>query len=468
MSDSKDDYWCIHYSVAFTWPLKKPKKKKPEEAKGAGSSAGSKRKASGSGKFEYVSEGREWNDQEAQTERNNPRWYFQCLLAFLHTHKSHMLGDVKFTVWMHGAVGEAHNYTLLKLLKAAAAPAEVVVTYCPPNYPWQFPMSARMIPAIDSVDPKELVVVLDIHDDLQRQRDQLAYFLNVVTGETELKHNGILTYWPVFPMDDFTERGERVEGCHLESFECLRSKDGADDYKTANAVPAARATAPRGGVVARNLPFVNNGRVKWWYVDAGLFITNNSARNALREAYQGISFADHLKRMVAKTNYAFDEMSAYNQVATDEMALSQYLLAFQPQRAEDTDSDSHYLGQRFSVNENKAVILMWTAVVNTFGPYVHTLGERSTEPIYESGGLVSPPGLKPVDYAEWKKFNDTRELKVVNRFLPTPEHGGTAEAAQNLPLPVAIKAALEWGGRIPKNGRQPILKAYTSALFGSS
>jgi hypothetical protein len=463
MSDSDDESWLIHYSIAFTWPI--------EELGGGGDAESvtseKKQKTGMTPAFPYSSKCRPWSDPKQVGARNNPRWYFQCLIAFLNTHKTHMLGDVKFTVWMHGKLGEAHGAQLSALLVRAAAPARVAIEYCPIDYPWQFPMSARMIPLIDAKKETELVIVLDVHDNLQRQKEQVGYFLNVVIGETDLPHNGILTYWPVEPGEDHKEGRQVVKGSGVESFAALRSKGGANDYKTVNAVPVARATARKGGVVYESLPHVKKGLVEWWYVDAGLVITNNTARSGLRAVYKGITFEQHLDRIVAKTNYAADWWSAYNKAATDEMALSQYLLAFQPQR-----TDDGFLGQWFEKEYNLEVVAMWKTVTSQFGPYVHALGQRTVEPEQESGGVTAPDTLEPIEYNEWKLLNDTRKLKIENRFLITGEHAKTAQAAQSFNFQVAIKAKLEFAQAIPKtesrqSAAQSVLTPYTSALVGS-
>jgi hypothetical protein len=437
MSDSEDESWVIHYSVAFTWPIIDLGDSPDEEPL----FQGKKQKTAVAQAFEYSSKCRQWNDPKLVGARNNPRWYFQCLLAFLNTHKNHMF-EVKFSVWLHGKL-QVHDEQLRRLLVKAAKPSVVTINYCPVEYPWQFPMSARMIPVIDSTDNNELVVVLDVHDDLERQRQQVGYFLNVVMGETGLTYDGILTFWPV----------------ESDGFASLTRSKGSDDYKTVNAVPVARATSPKDGVVAKYLPAVKK-IVDWWYVDAGLIITNNTARDALRKVYQSITFSDHLDRIVAKTNYAADWWSANNKAATDEMSLSQYLLAFQPQR-----DPSGFLGQWFDAAFNPAVHAMWTTVVSTFGPYVHALGERKVDPERESGGVIAPETLEPIDYKEWKLLNDTRKLDKKNQFIITGEHAKTSVAAQSLPFEVAIEARLEWSRVAKAEQRGALLEKYTSALF---
>eukprot|EP00966_Prymnesium_polylepis_P278791 6440362-Prymnesium_polylepis.1 len=96
---------------------------------------------------------RSWRGEPLRM-RRDPRWYFQSLLAFVNVHKSGPADRVKFMVHMHGAMQQSQAPILEPLVRQAASPAKVAFVYCPvycPEYsPWQFPLSNRIVPAIDS------------------------------------------------------------------------------------------------------------------------------------------------------------------------------------------------------------------------------------------------------------------------------------------------------------------------------
>lgn len=451
MSDGADDHdLVIHYSVAFTWPIEAEKK----DSKYAKQS---KKPRAGRPTYDFSPVGREWNDTGVVQGRNGPIYYFQSLIALLNKHKHHPIALVRFSVHVHGKVWKLHGGTLEPLLHRAAAPARLEIVSCPIHYPYQYPLSSRIVPAIDSSATNEIVVVLDVHDDLNRQAYEIAYFLQLVTGDSDVRHDGILTFWPIEPANDYAIRKKKIFGTGMDGFNDMQS------FKEYNAAPVARAVASKNAEWRKYFPLVKNGAVKLWYVDAGLIITNSTARDNLRRVYGEITFEAHLHRMVQKTDYACSFEVTHNIATTDELVLNQYLLAFQPQR-EEHGLDSEFLGQRFHPSENAQIRSMWKTVIGTFGPYVHTLDTRNNDPVPESDGIIAPDQLETVKYDEWYEF--TAKTKFVNSFVFNKQQTQTSLVAQSLPVEVALQAALEWQATpsVGRGDRRPLLEQYTHAL----
>jgi hypothetical protein len=161
-----------------------------------------------------------------------------------------------------------------------------------------------------------------------------------------------------------------------------------------------------------------------WYVDAGLIMTTSQGRCALQKAYSIDAFSDAFglhRRTFAEHVEAIGRHAEFlvpqvwdDQWGVEEIALSQYLFAFQPLGLRDKDMLPFK-----TIESNRIVLEMWKAVHGVFTPYVHTLAERTEKErealsdfvSLEEGFQYKYSSPTPYDGRSVWKFLDQQEVK---------------------------------------------------------
>jgi hypothetical protein len=161
-----------------------------------------------------------------------------------------------------------------------------------------------------------------------------------------------------------------------------------------------------------------------WYVDAGLIMTTSQGRCTLQQAYGRYqrTFAEHVE---AIAKYAeFLVWPVWNdQWGVEEIAVSQFLFAFQPLGLENKDMLPFQ-----QPNENHIILELWKAVDRVFTPYVHTLAERSAN---EKQALVSKASIEQVFRYKYKSPTPCNGRSVWN-FLDQEEVRKSREILEKL------------------------------------
>ena len=294
-----------------------------------------------------------WEYDTADKKRNGPAYYFACMLDFIQRNRG---TRVKFSVYMHGALWHDLSLDILRHEIIAASKETACVHFCAKDMPPMFPKMQRLIPVIDAKEKNTVVICVDIHDGIERQNRQVTAFLKLM--QTPGKE-GVATF---YPCEDFY------------SSPGLNGVFGTDPTVVKTPVLKARSDAVvKGSKSALNILLEETQR---WIADAGLIMTTDEGRTIIREAYNGMTFGEHVdvmgKRMEFGNKFAWD-----GTWGVEEMALTQYLFAFQPL----SNKSKSMVTYDYTNKEDEATMLrMYNAVKDVFDPYVHTLGERKDDP----------------------------------------------------------------------------------------
>lgn len=224
--------------------------------------------------------------------RKSVRWYADSLLDMIHFY-AHLDKTCRFVVHMHGAVPILKG--LMQSCKEAfyegrllgggeQDPHGVSFVLCDASLPAMWPQASRVATLFDYASQHDTTVLVDIHDDLTKQRSAIQ------TLEEYMREYGkhmSLTFW-------------QTEGNLATSF--------ASDPSV---LPPPRL------VVDRSQAMLNNDR--HWSLDGGLAICDPTFRKLLKETDEYVSYESFLQTMSTLINY--DDTRG-----TDESLMKLYLL----------------------------------------------------------------------------------------------------------------------------------------------
>ena len=321
-----------------------------------------------------------------------PRWYFECLVDFIHSNSG--THGVDFVVHMHGV---AKGLVPTRLLhRVCKRPSTLEISYCSASLPALWPNACRFVPLIDSLKDCT-VIVADIHDTPSLQRSTIRS----LTHSLQSKGKGLaLTFWP-------------IEG---ESYIASEIADNGIAPP-----PSLEPELPATGAVRHR-----------WTIDGGLAISTLAAREAILASHGDVTFHQHLQ--VCANTYEWDCAEANG---TDEALLQLYLLAF---RSRDVPPQ----GQHTFAN-------MAEAIRKVALPFVHNLTRRSDDPPRLDLPAPATPKYLPASTQASKQFVYDQEGDFVHAGVAVP-----LQWSAHTHVPAHISSPSTENKRVNRTGDNPI------------
>ena len=229
--------------------------------------------------------------------RRGVRWYADCLVDLVR-HHAQKDPICRFVVHVHGALDftfleDLHRTLRQNFLEARGGvddPLGVTLDTCDAALPAMWPQAARVATFLDHPSDMDTTVMVDIHDDLDKQLKLVNQLEEEMAGNM-VKRSLALTFW-------------KTEGNLATSF-----------LSDPSVYPPTSLNVQRTAAMIRD--------DQHYSLDAGLAVCGATFRTQLRRCAGYVSYRDYLAAMAMRI--AYDETRG-----TDESLMKYYLLTQTP------------------------------------------------------------------------------------------------------------------------------------------